>query len=226
MVDDQCEADAAVLAARKLVAEQVAAVFGHIWSGAAIPASDVYEAAGVPMFAGYAVNSKLTERGLRYVFRLVGRSDRQAVVAAGLLAARYRDVPIAMVHDSQVVSIGQAAEARKELHLRGIKEALYEELPAEQVEFADLIGRFHQAKIAVLYCACYPEQGGLLVRQLWESGLKIPVVGSNAIGTEAYWIIAGAEAAQSTVYTDGPNWLLIPEAGPLIGRLRAAGIDP
>ena len=121
MVDDQCEADAAVLAARKLVAEQVAAVFGHICSGAAIPASDVYEAAGVPMFSGQATNPKLTERGLRYVFRLTGRSDQQAVVAADLLAARYRDVPIAMVHDSPAVSIGQAAEVQKELHLCGIK---------------------------------------------------------------------------------------------------------
>ena len=139
MVDDQCGAVAAVLAAKKLVAEQVAAVFGHICSGAAIPASDIYDAAGIPLFAAYAVNPKLTERGLRYVFRLVGRSDQQAALAAGLLAARYRDRPIAVVHDMQVASIGLAADVRKELHLRGLKEALYEELPAEQMEFADLV---------------------------------------------------------------------------------------
>src|SRR5262245_32925049 len=114
LVDDQCEKDAAVLAARKLVAEKVVAVFGHICSGAAIPASDIYEAAGIPMFAGWAVNPKLTERGLHYVFRMVGSSDRQAVLTADLLAARYRDNPITVVHDTQVASIDLAAAVQKE----------------------------------------------------------------------------------------------------------------
>ena len=61
LVDDQCDAGAAVLAAGKLVAERVTVVFGHSCSGAAIPASEVYEAAGIPVFSIGSVEPKLTE---------------------------------------------------------------------------------------------------------------------------------------------------------------------
>jgi ABC-type branched-subunit amino acid transport system substrate-binding protein len=105
LVDDQCDADAAALVAKKLVAEHVAAVFGHGCSGAAIPASEIYEAAGVPMLTEGANSPRFPERGLRYVFRFSGRNDRQAALAADLLSARYGDQPIAIVHDTQAASI-------------------------------------------------------------------------------------------------------------------------
>src|SRR5271163_999978 len=115
LVDDQCDAGAAVLAAGKLVAERVTVVFGHICSGAAVPASEVYEAAGIPVFSNGAVEPKLTERGQRYVFRLSARTDREAALVADLMATRYADKPIAVVHETQMASLGLAAHVRSEL---------------------------------------------------------------------------------------------------------------
>ena len=46
-VDDFCDADQAVAAAKKLVADHVVFVAGHMCSGASIPASKIYAAAGV-----------------------------------------------------------------------------------------------------------------------------------------------------------------------------------
>jgi branched-chain amino acid transport system substrate-binding protein len=228
LVDDQCDADAAALAAKKLVVERVAAVFGHRCSGAAIPASEIYETAGIPMFTDGATSPKLTERGLRYVFRLNGRNDRQAALAADLLSARWGDRPIAVVHDTQVASVGLAEYVRKELHLRGLKEALDEELAQDQVEFADLISRLRLGKAAVLYCACFVEQGGLLVRQLWEAGLKIPVVTGNAAAFDSFWVVAGAEAAQATLVATIPDLTRanIPATDAFTARLRQDGINP
>jgi branched-chain amino acid transport system substrate-binding protein len=51
LVDDFCDADQALAAAKKLVAEEVALVAGHLCSGAAIPASKVYEEAGILMIS-------------------------------------------------------------------------------------------------------------------------------------------------------------------------------
>jgi branched-chain amino acid transport system substrate-binding protein len=228
IVDDQCDGDAAALAARKLVAEHVAVAFGHICSGAAIQASDVYEAAGIPMFSGGALSPKLTERGLRYAFRLGGRGDHQATLAADLLAERYGGKPIAIVHDSHVASIELAGYLRMELQLRGLKAALDEELPPDQLEFSDLISRLRRVETAVLYCACFVDQAGLLVRQVWEAGLKIPVVASTSASADSFWVVAGAEAAQATLYAGAPDWTRahIPEMAPLIVRLQRDGIDP
>jgi branched-chain amino acid transport system substrate-binding protein len=228
LVDDQCDAGAAVLAARKLVAERVTVVFGHICSGAAVPASEVYEAAGIPMFSNGAVEPKLTERGQRYVFRLSARTDREAALVADLMATRYADKPIAVVHETQMASLGLAAHVRSELRLRGLKEAVDAELRPDQVDFSDLMASLRQAQAAVLFCACFSEKAGLLVRQIWESGSRIQTLTGNGAGNDTFWALAGAEAAQATLTVQLPDWTRahIPEMAPLMARLRGDGIDP
>jgi branched-chain amino acid transport system substrate-binding protein len=228
LVDDQCDAGAAVLAAGKLVAERVTVVFGHICSGAAVPASEVYEAAGIPMFSNGAVEPKLTERGQRYVFRLSARTDREAALVADLMATRYADKPIAVVHETQMASLGLAAHVRSELRLRGLKEAVDAELRPDQVDFSDLIASLRQAQAAVLFCACFSEKAGLLVRQIWESGSRIQTLTGNGAGNDTFWALAGAKAAQATLTVQLPDWTRapIPEMAPLMARLRGDGIDP
>src|SRR5262245_28698191 len=52
VVDDHCDPKQAVAAANKLVATQVVVVvIGHQCSGAAIPASEIYERAGIIMIS-------------------------------------------------------------------------------------------------------------------------------------------------------------------------------
>ena len=50
-VDDFCDPEQAVAAAKKLVSDGVIFVVGHYCSGASIPASEIYEAAGVLMIS-------------------------------------------------------------------------------------------------------------------------------------------------------------------------------
>jgi branched-chain amino acid transport system substrate-binding protein len=49
--DDFCDPEQAVAAARKLVSEGVIFVVGHMCSHSSIPASEIYEAAGVLMIS-------------------------------------------------------------------------------------------------------------------------------------------------------------------------------
>ena len=64
--DDYCDGEQAVAAANKLVAAGVVAVFGHQCSGAAIPASKVYDAADMVMFwHTAATNPEAHRAGLR-----------------------------------------------------------------------------------------------------------------------------------------------------------------
>ena len=55
---------------------------GHLCSAAAIPASEVYEKAGVLEISPTATNPKLTEQGRDNVFRVIGRDDQQDAMAA------------------------------------------------------------------------------------------------------------------------------------------------
>ena len=226
LVDDQCDSETAALAARKLVEDKAVAVFGHDCSGAAIPASSVYEAAGIPFFALAATNPRLTERGLHYVFRLTGRDDEQAVLAADYLVEKFASKPLAIVHDSTVYGIGLGKEVLDELHRRGFHETLFEEIQPGQLDFAELIARLRNSKIEVVYFAGYPHEGGILMRQAWEGDLKIPAIAGDGIFEESYWTIAGPEPAKATLMANLPDFSTRPEAAPLIPRLKEAKFDP
>jgi branched-chain amino acid transport system substrate-binding protein len=119
-VDDYCDPEQAVAAARKLVEAQVDAVIGHLCSGAAIPASRIYEDAGILFFGSSATNPKLTDQGFRTVFRIAGRDTRQGVMAADYLAKRWSDHNIAIVHDGGAYGLGVAEAARRRLSELGV----------------------------------------------------------------------------------------------------------
>ena len=77
-VDDFCDPEQAVAAAKKLVSDGVIFVVGHYCSGASIPASEIYEAAGVLMISPASSNPMLTELGRANVFRVVTATMRSA----------------------------------------------------------------------------------------------------------------------------------------------------
>ena len=80
--DDQADPKVGTTVAQKLVDAKVAAVIGHLNSGVTIPASEIYNKAGIPVISGSATNPALTERGIKTVFRTVvrpGPSPRQSV---------------------------------------------------------------------------------------------------------------------------------------------------
>ena len=104
--DDYCAGEQAVAAANKLIADGVVVVFGHLCSGAAIPASKIYADAGILMISHDATNPKLTEQGFVNVFRVIGRDDLQGRIAGDLLAERWGNGPIAILHDGQVYGKG------------------------------------------------------------------------------------------------------------------------
>ena len=71
-------------------------IVGHLNSGVSIPASTVYAQAGIPMVTGSSTNPKLTEQGLKTVFRTVGRDDQQGPAIASYLAAEYKPKLVAI----------------------------------------------------------------------------------------------------------------------------------
>src|SRR2546423_200304 len=88
--DDQADPKVGTTVAQKLVDAKVAAVIGHLNSGVSIPASEIYDRAGIPMISGAATNPVLTERGLKRVFRTVGRDDEQGPAVALYMASEMK----------------------------------------------------------------------------------------------------------------------------------------
>jgi branched-chain amino acid transport system substrate-binding protein len=94
--DDFCDPDQAVAVARKLASDGVVFVAGHFCSHSSIPASKVYEEAGILQIAPGSASAQLTDEGGPNVFRTCGRDDRQGTKVGDYLAGHWADNDIAI----------------------------------------------------------------------------------------------------------------------------------
>lgn len=113
--DDQEDPKVGATVAQKLVDAKVAGVVGHLNSGTSIPASPIYNQAGIPVISGSATNPKLTEQGFKNQFRDVGRDDQQGPAIATYIAGVRKPKLVAVVDDASAYGEGIANEVEKTL---------------------------------------------------------------------------------------------------------------
>jgi branched-chain amino acid transport system substrate-binding protein len=220
LADDGCNAELAPLAAEKLVSEAVAVAFGATCSGAAIPASKVYQRAGILMIEAGATNPRLTDEGDGRVFRVVGRDDRQGTIAGDYLAERWRDRKIAIVHDNSPFGQGLAEEVKKRLNQRGVSEALFTTYEPETMDYSDLLDQLRTASIDVLYVGGYSPEAGLIIRQARDRKYNVQLIAGDSLSTGEFWLVSGP-AGEGALFTSFSDPTPEPRAAEVMGRLRA-----
>src|SRR6266699_3746735 len=130
LADDACDPKQAVAAANDVVGKKVVFVAGHYCSSSSIPASAVYNEAGVLQMTPASTNPALTDdaakKGWINVFRSCGRDDAQGAVAGKYLADHYKGKHVAVIHDKTAYGKGIADETMKAMNKAGLKETMYE----------------------------------------------------------------------------------------------------
>src|SRR5438067_4858904 len=119
--DDQADPKVGTTVAEKVVDAKVVGVVGHLNSGTSIPASPIYNQAGIPVISGSATNPKLTEQGFKNQFRVVGRDDQQGPAIASYLANERKPKLVAIVDDASAYGEGLANEVEKTLKAANVK---------------------------------------------------------------------------------------------------------
>src|ERR1700739_3604919 len=115
LADDACDPKQAVAAANDVVGKKVVFVAGHYCSSASIPASAVYNEAGVLQMTPASTNPALTDdaakKGWNNVFRSCGRDDVQGGVAGKYLAEHFNGKKVAIGHEKTAYGKGIADAA-------------------------------------------------------------------------------------------------------------------
>lgn len=223
--DDACDPKQAVAAANKIVSANDAAVIGHFCSSSSIPASDVYNEAGLVMISPGSTNPKLTDRGFKEVFRTCGRDDQQSAVAADAIITRKLGKKIAIVDDKSAYGKGLADGVRTALAAKGVKETLDDTTTQGDKDFSALISRLKSANIDFVFYGGYFSEAGLLVRQAKEQGLKAVFMGGDGIASPEFASIAGP-ASDGVLMTFYPDPLNIPAAAAVIKKFRETKFEP
>jgi branched-chain amino acid transport system substrate-binding protein len=223
--DDACDPKQARNVAEKLASMKVPVVIGHFCSSSSIPASEPYLESNVLQISPASTNPQYTERGMWNTFRMCGRDDQQGAVAGQYLATAYKGKNIAILHDRSTYGKGLADETRADLAKRGVKETMYEAYAQGDRDFTALVSRMKQANIDVVYLGGYHTEGGLILRQMRDQGMKTMLVGGDSLVTNEFWAITGA-AGEGVRMTFGPDPRNKPAAKDAVAKFKAKGIDP
>ncbi len=227
--DDACDPKQAVAVANRLATAKVALVAGHYCSSSSIPASAVYQEAGIlqitPASTAPALTDDAYRRGWRHVFRTYGRDDAQAKVSGRLLIERFADRNVAILHDKTSYGRGLADETRAVFRKSGRQETMYEAITQGDRDFTALVTRMKAARIGAIYLGGYHTEAGLIVRQARDQGLDAVMISGDALVTDEFWKIAGPAGA-GTLMTFGPDPREEPAAKLVVERFRKGGYEP
>ena len=189
--DDQGDPKVGTLVAQKFVDAKVAAVIGHLNSGVTIPASEIYARAGIPVISGSATNPALTERGLKGVFRTVGRDDQQGPAIAAYMAGELKGTRAAIVDDKTAYGEGLAVEVERALKAAGLAIVARERTTDKETDFKAILTRIKQKNPDVVFHGGMDATGGLMLKQARELGVKAHFAFGDGACTDEMAQLAG-----------------------------------
>ena len=220
--EDAFDPRQAVVTAESFVQEGVWGVVGHIYSSTSISASAVYHEAGVPLVAPTATHPRLTAQGFDNVFRVSGRDDQQALVAAEFVVLRVKARRVAVVHDRTEYGRGLVETFRRELARRAARPVVAEESLAQgDRDFTTQVARLREARPDAVYFGGIFREAGHLVRQCRQAGVQAAFVSGDAVLDPEFVSLAGEEAAAGAYLTFAPDPRLVDSARPLIQQYES-----
>ncbi len=196
--DDQADPKVGTTVAQKLVDAKVAAVIGHLNSGVTIPASEIYNKAGIPVISGSATNPKLTERGLKTVFRTVGRDDQQGPAIASYVANELKAKKVAIADDKTAYGEGLADEVEKTLKAAKVTIVGRERTNDKETDFKAILTKIKAKNPDVVFYGGMDATGGPLIKQARELGIKAVFAFGDGACTDEMGKLAG-QAAEGMV---------------------------
>lgn len=197
--DDQATPDVGVSNAQAMVADEaILAVIGHLNSGVAIPASEVYDANDLTMISPANTNPLITDRGLATVNRVCGRDDLQGPTGARF-AAELGATSVYILHDTTAYGQGVAEFFRQEAEALEL-EVMGFEGTEEAANFDGLLQPILALSPDLIYFGGIYSQTGIFINQARAAGYEGLFMGPDGFDSSEFAQLAG-DAGVGTYYT-------------------------
>jgi branched-chain amino acid transport system substrate-binding protein len=193
--DDQGNPQIGVAAAEKVAAD--AAVMGAVWgitSVTCIPASEILDRSNIVLITPGCTNPKVTDRGLKSVARVCARDDFQAPAGAVFLIEDLKKKKIAVFDDGTTGPRGGADEFEKKAKTLGATVLRYVVRSGDK-DFRPILGTIPK-DVDAIYASIWASDAALMVKQLPDAGMSVPVMGPDGLFEPVDYIEASGGAAE------------------------------
>jgi branched-chain amino acid transport system substrate-binding protein len=200
--DDQADPRVGVQAAQKLVDGGVAVVVGHFNSGTTIPASQVYETAGIPVIDPAATNPTITQRGFANMFTVIS-SDAQNAGNAGTYAVKVTKAKkIAILDDRTAFGQGEADEFEKAVKAAGGSIVAHEFSDNQTVDFSAQLTALKASGADLIFFGGLDRQAAAVAKRMKQLGMTAQLVGGGGVMDADFLQLSGdaAEGAMAWEY--------------------------
>ncbi|WP_374404761.1 branched-chain amino acid ABC transporter substrate-binding protein [Niveibacterium sp.] len=206
--DDAADPKTGTTVAQRLVDAGVKGVVGHLNSGTTIPASRIYDQAGIPVITPSATNPKLTQQGYKGVFRTIANDVQQGAVI-GKYSAQKLGKKVAIIDDRTAYGQGLADEVDKGVKAGGGTVVAREFTNNQATDFMAILTKIKATNPDVIVYSGMDAQGGPMLKQLKQLGItakwitgdggctgEIIKLAGDAIGPNDYCTQAGLPLEQ------------------------------
>jgi len=197
--DDAADPKQGTAAAQKLVDSKVNGVIGHLNSGTTIPASKIYNDAGIPQISPSATNPKYTRNGYKTAFRVVADDVHLGGTLGRYAVNNLKGKSIAVIDDRTAYGQGVAEEFKKAVTAAKGKLVGHEFTTDKASDFMAILTKLKAQNPDVIFFGGMDAVAGPMLRQMKSLGINAKFMGGDGICTSELAKLAGDAMADGQV---------------------------
>lgn len=198
--DDGGDPKQATNVAQKLVDGRVNGVVGHETSGTTIPASKIYNQAGIPQISPSSTSPVYTKQGFNTAFRVVA-NDVQLGQALGHYAVQKMNARrVAVIDDRTAYGQGLVTEFSKGLRDQGATVVAREFTHDKASDFNAILTKIRAAKPDLVFFGGMSAVAGPMLRQMKQLGMNVKMMGGDGICSDEIHKLSGGVMADGQVF--------------------------
>ena len=198
--DDAGDPKQGTAAAQKLVDAKVNGVVGHLNSGTTIPASTLYNQAGLPQVSPSATNPKYTRQGFKTTFRMVADDVHLGSTLGKYAIDTLKAKNVAVIDDRTAYGQGVADEFEKAVAAAGGKIVGREFTNDKATDFNAILTTLKGKKPDVVFFGGMDAVAGPMLKQMKALGIKAKFMGGDGICSSELPKLAGDGMGDEQVF--------------------------
>ncbi len=206
--DDAADPKQGTAAAQKLIDYEVAGVIGHLNSGTTVPASVMYNRAGIPQISPSATLPQYTKQGFKTAYRVVA-NDVQLGGTLGRYSYNTLNLKtVAVVDDRTAYGSGVAKEFQKGFEASGGIVVANEFTHKTATDFFAILTAIKAKNPDFIFFGGMDAVAGPMLRQLKQLDMNVTFFGGDGICTAELPRLAGEALGSKKVYCAEAGGLL------------------